>query len=74
MEFERKVVARFEKNGWWVHFMAPDSRGAQPFDIIAMKDGNLPLVPFVTLGMEPGVRLRALAGLRRDGTAGNRGI
>lgn len=39
MEFEKRVVRRFEENGWWVHFMAPDSRGAQPFDIIAMKDG-----------------------------------
>lgn len=37
--FENEVVSRLRANGYWVHFLAPDSRGAQPFDIIAMKDG-----------------------------------
>ena len=26
--------------GYWVHFLAPDARGAQPFDVIAAKDGK----------------------------------
>ena len=26
--------------GYWVHFIAPDNRGSQPFDIIAVKDGK----------------------------------
>ena len=37
--FEKEVVSRLKSNGWWVHFITPDSRGAQPFDIIAMKNG-----------------------------------
>ena len=39
-KFERdfcKVLARL---GYWVHFIAPDARGAQPFDVIAVKDGK----------------------------------
>lgn len=39
-EFEQKVVDTYAKRGYWVHFIVPDSRGAQPFDIIAVKDGN----------------------------------
>ena len=38
-EFEREVVEIMQKRGYWVHFLAPDSRGAQPFDIIAVKNG-----------------------------------
>lgn len=26
--------------GYWVHFITPDNRGAQPFDIIAVKEGK----------------------------------
>ena len=26
--------------GYWVHFIVPDARGAQPFDIIAVKKNN----------------------------------
>lgn len=26
--------------GYWVHFIVPDIRGAQPFDIIAVKNGH----------------------------------
>ncbi len=25
--------------GYWVHFIVPDTRGAQPFDIVAVKNG-----------------------------------
>ncbi len=39
-KFEQKVCKMLADNGWWVHFLTPDNRGAQPFDIIAVKDGN----------------------------------
>ena len=38
--FEREVCDILAASGWWVHFIAPDARGAQPFDIIAVKDGR----------------------------------
>lgn len=38
-DFERTVVKKLAENGYWVHFITPDARGAQPFDIIAAKDG-----------------------------------
>lgn len=37
--FEKHVVKRLAENGYWVHFISPDNRGAQPFDVIAVKDG-----------------------------------
>lgn len=37
--FEQEVCSIFAQTGWWVHFIAPDARGAQPFDIIAVKAG-----------------------------------
>ena len=39
MTFEKRVVNMLMEGGYWVHFISPDSRGAQPFDIIAAKDG-----------------------------------
>lgn len=38
-EFERKVCEILKSLGCWVHFMTPDARGAQPFDIIAVRNG-----------------------------------
>ena len=38
--FEKRVCALLSANGYWVHFITPDVRGAQPFDIIAVKDGR----------------------------------
>lgn len=38
-DFEKAVCKRFQEKGYWVHFLSPDHRGAQPFDIIAVKDG-----------------------------------
>ncbi len=38
--FERKMCAHLAQAGWWVHFLYPDARGAQPFDIIAVKNGE----------------------------------
>lgn len=37
--FEREVCKRLSDGGWWVHFCSPDASGAQPFDVIAVKDG-----------------------------------
>lgn len=39
-EWEHKVCEYLSKNGYWAHFIVPDARGAQPFDIIAVKDGE----------------------------------
>ena len=38
--FEREVVELLSKPPFdaWVHFITPDERGAQPFDIIAVKN------------------------------------
>ena len=36
--FEKEVVELLASQGWWVHFINPDVSGAQPFDIIAVKD------------------------------------
>lgn len=40
-EFEAEMCERLNKAGYWVHFISPDVTGAQPFDIIAVKD-NVP--------------------------------
>lgn len=37
-DFEREAVKFLSQNGYWVHFLTPDSRGNQPFDIIASKN------------------------------------
>lgn len=37
-EFEKTIVKLLAKTGYWVHFITPDKRGAQPFDIIAVKN------------------------------------
>lgn len=36
-KFERTMCDILKRDGWWVHFMSPDERGAQPFDIIAVR-------------------------------------
>ena len=38
-QFEHEVCDKLKRAGWWTHFLSPDKRGAQPFDIIAVKDG-----------------------------------
>ncbi len=47
--FELEVCAIMENLGYWVHFMSPDSRGAQPFDIIAVKNGKARAIECKTL-------------------------
>lgn len=39
-EFEQEVCKLLASKGYWVHFIVPDARGAQPFDIIAVKAGR----------------------------------
>ena len=36
--FENEICSIFAQSGWWVHFLSPDRRGAQPFDILVAKD------------------------------------
>lgn len=39
-EFEQQVCKKLAHEGYWVHFITPDARGAQPFDIVAVKNGK----------------------------------
>ena len=36
--FEKMIVKELADTGAWVHFLTPDERGAQPFDIITVKN------------------------------------
>lgn len=38
--FEKEFCNWLASHGYWVHFIVPDARGAQPFDIVAAKDGK----------------------------------
>lgn len=38
--FEREMCELLASKGYWVHFIVPDNRGAQPFDIIAVRAGR----------------------------------
>lgn len=48
-DFEREVVEYIRGSGAWVHFLTPDERGAQPFDIIAVRNGCAVAVECKTL-------------------------
>lgn len=39
--FEKTMQEIYSQNGWWVHFISPDSRGMQPFDVIAVKNNKI---------------------------------
>lgn len=39
-DFEKKLCEILAKDGYWVHFMSPNNKGAQPFDIIAVRNGH----------------------------------
>lgn len=39
-EWEQDFCDMLAGQGYWVHFMSPDNRGAQPFDVIAVKAGE----------------------------------
>ena len=47
--FERRVCEMLKESGYWVHFITPDSRGAQPFDIIVVKHGIAAAIECKTL-------------------------
>lgn len=38
MLWEREFCEMLAGRGFWVHFIAPDARGAQPFDVVAVKN------------------------------------
>ena len=38
--FENKVCKMLQADGWWVHFIEPKQSGAQPFDIVAVRNGR----------------------------------
>ena len=40
-EFEEEFCEMLRKRGFWVHFIVPDKRGAQPFDVLAVRR-NIP--------------------------------
>lgn len=40
IEFEKEFVKMLARQGFWAHFLEPNKSGAQPFDIIAVKDGK----------------------------------
>lgn len=37
-DFENEFCELLANMGYWVHFIAPDRSGAQPFDVIAARD------------------------------------
>ena len=41
LEFQRKFCKRLWNDGYWALEIARDSRGAQPFDVLAMKDNHV---------------------------------
>lgn len=36
--FEKEMCEILKQHGWWVHFLSPNEKGQQPFDIIAVRD------------------------------------
>ena len=40
-QFEKEFCQYLAKNGWWAHFLSPNASGAQPFDIIAMRNRDV---------------------------------
>ena len=39
--FEQEFCNILARDGFWVHFIEPNKSGAQPFDIVAGKDGYI---------------------------------
>lgn len=48
-EFERQVLEWVAAHGYWVHFLSPNEQGAQPFDIIAVKNNTAVAIECKTL-------------------------
>ena len=47
--FEKRVCEYLASECYWAHFITPDNRGAQPFDIIAVRNGVAVAVECKTL-------------------------
>lgn len=39
-QWEKEFCKLLAAQGFWAHFITPDERGAQPFDVIAVKAGE----------------------------------
>jgi Holliday junction resolvase len=39
-QWEKEFCNLLAAQGFWVHFITPDNRGAQPFDVIAARGGT----------------------------------
>lgn len=39
-DFEKEFCGMLTKDGFWNHFFTPDARGAQPFDVVAVRKGK----------------------------------
>lgn len=51
--FEKEVERMFANRGYWVHLLAPNSRGAQPFDLIAISNSIVFGIDCKTLERQP---------------------
>lgn len=40
-KFEKQFLMYLADNGWWAHFLSPDASGAQPFDIMAIRNDDV---------------------------------
>ena len=47
--FEKLACEHLKKLKYWVHVITPDSRGAQPFDIVAVRNGKAAAIECKTL-------------------------
>lgn len=50
--FENRLCEVLDSLGFWVHFITPDKRGSQPFDIIAVKNGEATAIDCKTCSTE----------------------
>lgn len=48
-EWEKGACDILKERGYWVHFIEPNKAGAQPFDIIAVKNGKAIAIDCKTL-------------------------
>lgn len=39
--FEKMFLKYLSDNGWWAHFLSPNAAGAQPFDVIAVRNNDV---------------------------------
>lgn len=51
-QFEQEFCDYLAKHGWWAHFLSANSTGAQPFDIIAIKDNYVYAIDCKTCSTE----------------------